>query len=200
MQLATFSLTLGKKIKPVAVPAFMMEVAIQTALAHPESPLIGTSLADMVTLGQGETLPSLEQLLQYMIKTGANDLLLMAGTPPSLKISNRLRRLSIPSLTGADCERYIRELLPFYDWEKFSKKKDFGLGVGFSGLGRFRVTIYRQRDSLAAAIRPIFDKVPTLKELNLPEWLSDFALKPPWPHSGFRPSRPWKINHHVRHG
>lgn len=170
--------TMGKKIKPVAVPAFIMEIAIQTVLANPELPLQGASLADMVTLGQGEVLPSLEQLLQYMLKSGANDLLLMAGTPPSLKISNRLRRLSIPSLTAADCERYIRELLPFYDWEKFSKKKDFGLGVGFSGLGRFRVTIYRQRDALAAAIRPIFDKVPNLSDLNLPDWLSEFALKP----------------------
>ncbi len=170
--------TMGKKIKPVAVPSFMMDIAIQTVVANPGTPLIGASLAEMVTLGQGDQLPSLTQLLQYMVKIGGNDLLLMAGTPPSLKISNKLRRLSIPALTAADCERYIRELLPFYDWEKFSKKNDFGIGVGFPGLGRFRVTIYRQRDALAAAIRPIFDKIPALSELNLPSWLSEYALKP----------------------
>ena len=102
--------SLGKKIKPVAVPEFMMDIAIQTVVTNPETPLDGSVLADMVSLGQGDNLPNIEQLLKYMIKAGASDLLLMAGTPPSLKISNQIRRLSIPALTGVDCERYIREL------------------------------------------------------------------------------------------
>lgn len=170
--------TLGKKIRPVVVPAFIMDLAIHALQANPDSPFLGAALADTAMLGQGDKLPGIEQLLQYMIKIGANDLLLMAGAPPSLKISNRLRRLSIPSLTSADCELYIRELLPNEGWEKVAKKKDFGIGVSFSGLGRFRATVYRQQDTFAAAIRPIFDQVPSLEALNLPAGLSDFALRP----------------------
>ena len=95
--------TLGKKVIPVVSPAFMLEAAISSILSNPERPLVGPSIAEMVNLGKGEKLPGLHLLLQYMLKIGADDLLLTSGTPPSLKISNRLKRLSVPALMPTDC-------------------------------------------------------------------------------------------------
>jgi twitching motility protein PilT len=40
------------------------------------------------------------------------------------------------------------------------------------------VTLYRERDAIAIAIRPIYDKIPSLEELNLPPWIAELALKP----------------------
>ncbi|MBW2368388.1 MAG: PilT/PilU family type 4a pilus ATPase [Deltaproteobacteria bacterium] len=169
---------LGKKVKPVVAPDFMIQAALQVIMANPDSPFVGATLAGIIEIGRGEKLPSLKMLLQYMIKCGANDMLLTTGTPPSVKISNKLKRLSIPALTPADCERYARDLLPFKEWEVFSKKTDHGLGISFPGIGRFRVTLYRQRDAIAAAIRPISETIPSLEKLNLPNWIADFALRP----------------------
>jgi twitching motility protein PilT len=159
--------TLGRKVTPVVSPVFMLEAAINSILNNPGRPLVGPSIAEMVDLGKGEKLPGLHMLLQYMLKIGADDLLLTAGTPPSLKISNRLKRLSVPALTPTDCEKYARELLPFNEWEKFLQKQDHGLSVSVPGIGRFRTTIYRQRDAIAIAIRPIFDKFDS-GEFHLP--------------------------------
>lgn len=170
--------TLGRKVIPVVSPAFMLEAAIGSILNNPERPLTGPSIAEMMNLGKGEKLPGLFTLLQYMLKIHADDLLLTSGTPPSLKISNRLKRLSVPALTPADCERYARELVPYDEWEHFLQKQDHGLSVSIPGIGRFRTTIYRQRDAIAIAIRPILDKIPSMEELNLPPWVADFALKP----------------------
>ncbi len=169
---------LGRKVIPVVSPAFMLEAAIRNLLNNPEQPLIGHSIAETVNLGKGEKHPSLNTLLQYMLKIHADDLLLTSGTPPSLKISNQLRRLSVPALTPADCEKYARELVPYKEWETFLEKQDHGLSVTVPGIGRFRTTIYKQRDAIAIAIRPILDKIPSLEELNLPAWIADFALRP----------------------
>ncbi len=171
-------LTLDKKIIRVVSPAYMLEAAIAGVRENPDTPLVGPSLAEMVTLGRGAKLPSLETLLRYMLSSEADDLILVAGTPPSLKIGNRLRRLAVPALTAANCERYAREFLPFYEWEKFTKKQDHGVSISVSGVGRFRVTLYRQRDGIAIAVRPIFEKIPSLDELRLPDWIQEFALKP----------------------
>jgi twitching motility protein PilT len=170
--------SIGKKVTPVVAPAYMLETAISSYLKNPGLSIVGPSLAEMVELGRGEKLPNIDALLQHMLKTGANDLLLIPGASPSLKISNRLRRLTVPALTPSDCERYARELIPFNEWEKFQKRQDYGLGISIPRIGRFRVTLYRERDAIAIAIRPIFDKIPTLEELNLPLWLTDVALKP----------------------
>ncbi len=170
--------SIAKKVIPVVSPAFMLETAISSFLKNPGQSIIGPALAEMVELGRGEKLPNIDSLLQHMLRAGADDLLLTPGASPSLKISNRLRRLTVPALTTADCERYARELIPFHEWEKFQKKQDYGLSISVPRVGRFRVTLYRQRDAIAIAIRPIFEKIPSLEELNLPEWISDIALKP----------------------
>jgi twitching motility protein PilT len=52
------------------------------------------------------------------------------------------------------------------------------LAVSFKNIGRFRVNIYRQRNSISIAMRPIRDGIPTFEELNLPVWLKEFAFKP----------------------
>jgi twitching motility protein PilT len=52
------------------------------------------------------------------------------------------------------------------------------LAVSFKNIGRFRVNIFRQRNSISIAMRPIKDGIPGFKELNLPEWLKEFAFKP----------------------
>ncbi len=73
---------------------------------------------------------------------------------------------------------YAREIIPYSDWDEFLQKNEYDLAASFKNMGRFRVNIYRQRNSISIAMRPIRDGVPTFEELNLPAWLKDFAFKP----------------------
>ena len=63
--------------------------------------------------------PHLITLLQYLAKSKASDMLLTAGAPPSLKISNQVKRLSMAPLTPDDCENYAKDFLPDEEWNKF---------------------------------------------------------------------------------
>src|SRR4026207_421220 len=57
-----------------------------------------------------------------------------------------------------------------------SRQLDFSYGV--PGLGRFRVNVHFQRDSLAAAFRHIPEELRTLEELGLPPSPRGLAMKP----------------------
>lgn len=176
--LSEIEFQVGKKVRPVVVPAFMMAAALKNIKSGSSEGLQGNALAELVAMEKGDESPLLTSLLRYLIKTGASDMILCAGAPPSIKKGNALKRLALPHLTPADCEKYARELLPPSAWEIFLKKCDYGFSATYSGIGRFRVSVFQQRQSVAIALRPISDDIPTLPGLNLPEWLSTFALRP----------------------
>jgi twitching motility protein PilT len=132
----------------------------------------------MVSLKRGEGLPRIQSLLRYLVQSKANDMLICAGAPPSLKIGNTLKRLPIPSLTPDDCEKYARDLMNPDVWQRFCERKDFGFSATFKNIGRFRISAFWQRNSVSIALRPVQDNVPSLAALNLPAWISDFALRP----------------------
>jgi twitching motility protein PilT len=169
--------SLGKKIRPVVMPAFMIESAIRSVSANPGMGLRGEALAELVEMEKGEKSPQLMPLLRYLKKTGANDMVFTAGSPPSIKIANTLKRLAIPSLTPEDCLKYARELLTDEGWQEFSTRTDYDFSATYPEIGRFRVALYRQRNSVAIALRPILEDMPELPALNLPEWVSNFALR-----------------------
>ncbi|WP_319522105.1 PilT/PilU family type 4a pilus ATPase [uncultured Desulfosarcina sp.] len=170
--------SLGKKIQPVVMPAFMIESAIRYVRANPGAGLQGEALSEMVEMEKGEKSPKLEALLRYLKKTNANDMIFSAGSPPSIKIANTLKRLAIPALTPEDCQNYAREMLTDEGWATFSEKTDHEFSVSYPDIGRFRGALYRQRESVSIVLRPIMDEVPELPQLNLPEWIAQFALRP----------------------
>lgn len=169
---------LGRKVKPVVVPAFMMKAALEHLRSDVSCQIDGQALAELVALEKGTDSPKLSSLLRYLIKSQANDMLICAGAPPSLKMGNKLKRLALPSLSPKDCEGYAYELMSKQGWDIFRRTGDYGFSAVYKGIGRFRITAYRQRGSVSIAIRPILDNVPSLEQLNLPQWLADYALRP----------------------
>ena len=57
----------------------------------------------------------------------------------------------------------------------FKEASEVDLGYGVSGLGRFRVNIFQQRNSIGIVARVIPDKIRSFSELGLPLVISDIA-------------------------
>jgi len=171
--------TLGKKIRPRLVPSFMMDAAIKSLTKDPEKGIRGASVVNLMKLDKvmEKQVPPLAALLRSLSKTHASDLLLTPGAPPSLKINNEIKRLPTDPLMPRDCEKYASELMPKDVGENFSEFNDIEFAVTFPDIARFRVTAYKQRGSISLAIRSLPERIPPLKDLNLPEWISGFALK-----------------------
>lgn len=170
--------SLGKKVIPVIVPYSQMEIAIQKLFEQPQEGLTGKELEKTIKYEEAKRPISLITLLKQLSKFNATDMLLTPGVSPSIKYSNELKRLSYPPLTPGDCERYAREIMTEKEFEKFSKEGDKDLAVTFPDIGRFRINLYKQRNSISITIRKIHEIIPSFEELNLPEWIKNYLLLP----------------------
>ena len=129
----------------------------------------------------------LERLLAEMVHREASDLHLLAGATPVLRTHGELVRLDAPEL-GEDELRMLfaphlgpatRRRLQEEGATDFSLRSESLRSEGGDVAGwRFRVNLHRQRGRLAAAVRALPRKVPTLAELHLPPEMADLVATP----------------------
>lgn len=117
---------------------------------------------------------SLAELLELTVKEGASDLHLTVGISPIIKVNGKLVRLEHEILRPEDTEEYAREILQDA-YEKYDAIGEYDTSYSIHGKGRFRVNIYKQRNSTALAIRVISLDMPTLDSLGYPETLKDIC-------------------------
>lgn len=116
---------------------------------------------------------ALQLLLAEMVSRDASDLLLIAGTPPVLRIHGELVSL------GSEPVSDVGTILAPYLHSGRLDRIDAAGAVDFSirqlehgQPRRFRVNVHRQRGDLAAAVRALPAAVPTLEQLHLPPTLA----------------------------
>ncbi len=170
---------LGRRVEPVIVPYNQMERAISyfKKNSYGEDDFDGRVLKSVVTTAQVSKVPDVYSLLKKVLENNATDLHITAGVPPSLRIDNDIQRMQVPVLTPDQVEELCMGILSEKQREVFFRDKEIDFAVTLPDSGRFRVNVYKQRNSYSLAARMIVDDIPSLKELNLPESLSDVALK-----------------------
>ena len=78
-------------------------------------------------------------------------------------------------MDGEDVRSYVLPLLDAPQMEELHKQKTVDLSFAREGLGRFRVNIHHQRGTLAASIRLLPSRIPSLETLHLPGSLAKLA-------------------------
>lgn len=120
---------------------------------------------------------TLNEILTAAVQKGASDVHLKAGLVPVIRKHGKLRPLFAehPPISNTELEEMISGIMDDEQRKVFQAKKEIDLGYGVSGLGRFRVNVFKQRGTIRIVIRNVPHKVPTIAELNLPESLSKLA-------------------------
>ena len=117
-------------------------------------------------------------LLSQMGEKKASDLHIVAGVAPVYRIDGKLQSAKNDDiLTGKETRNLVYSLMTAEQREEFEKTRELDFSYGVDGVGRFRVNAHYQRSSVAASIRMIPNKVPSLAQLNLPSILTQLALK-----------------------
>ncbi len=111
----------------------------------------------------------IKPLLQFMVEKGGSDLYLSAGAPPSMKVDGKLARIGKQAVGPPDTENLAEAVLTDKQKAQFEEAFELNLALSYAGLGRFRVNVFRQRGSVGFVFRRIYDEIPSLEELNLPE-------------------------------
>ena len=118
---------------------------------------------------------SLDQLLGIAAGRNASDVILIAGAPPILRVNGTLIPGSGPAMDSEDVRSLVLPLLDGPQMEELHKQKTVDMSFAREGLGRFRVNIHHQRGTLAASIRLLPSRIPSLESLHLPLSLAKLA-------------------------
>jgi len=123
----------------------------------------------------GQSTASLEQLLHAAAARGASDVLLIAGAPVMLRVTGNLTPGAGAVLEADDVRSLVLPLLEPAQLDELQKRKSVDLSFVRENLGRFRVNIHHQRGTLAASIRLLPSRIPSLESLHLPLSLAKLA-------------------------
>ncbi len=118
----------------------------------------------------------LNQILGLALKSNTSDIHLKAGLPPVFRVDGSLRPLpKAPRLTADDLRLMCEGIMNEKQRLRFEEHNEIDLAYGVPGLGRFRVNVFMQRNSVSAVFRAIPYKVATLDELLMPKVLKKIA-------------------------
>lgn len=129
--------------------------------------------------GRNELVVDLKRILALAIQRGASDVHMKVGLPPVLRIHGKLVPVTGEKrLMPEDTREIAFSIMGERQKEKFRVANEVDLAYGVSGLGRFRVNIFSQRDSIGMVLRTISMNPPTVAELNLPQVIEKIAMEP----------------------
>src|SRR5256885_5515841 len=118
----------------------------------------------------------IDDLLRMAMSFGASDLHLRAGSFPVIRVTGELRPLSgVNRLTQDETLEMAFSMRSNRQKQHFKEAYEVDIGYGVSGLGRFRVNIFQQRNSIGIVARVIADTVRSFAELGMPPILSKIA-------------------------
>jgi twitching motility protein PilT len=120
----------------------------------------------------------LESLLRFAVTQGLSDVHIKPGRPPIFRRGNAMDLVSPRNTTLVEA-RDVQALVDpiFEEHHRILLREQGGvdLGWGISGIGRFRINVFRSRMGLQAVLRVVPSRIPTLQELSLPQSLANLA-------------------------
>jgi twitching motility protein PilT len=126
-----------------------------------------------------ETRQNIDALLSELVSRGGSDLHVTVGSHPVVRLHGSLQRLEeFPTLSTDDTLHMLYRIMSSEQQKRLETQGQLDMSYSIPGLARFRVNVYSQRESLAAAFRLIPMELKTLEELGLPPSLHLLTSKP----------------------
>jgi twitching motility protein PilU len=119
----------------------------------------------------------LDKLFQLMAEKQASDIFISAGAPIHIKIQGNTIPVNQQMMDPAMIDKIAEELLNAEQLATFAQTMEMNLSFGMSGVGNFRVNLFRQRGSTSIVIRYILGNIPALDSLGLPPVLSELIME-----------------------
>jgi len=115
--------------------------------------------------------------LKILALKDGSDLYLSTGAPPCAKFHGTLKPLEKVSLAPGKVKEIAYSILSPEQIKEFEQKLEMNLAISESGVGRFRVNMFRQRNEISLVVRNIKTDIPKLQDLNLPEVLPKVIME-----------------------
>ena len=120
---------------------------------------------------------TMERILRLMADKKASDVYLSANSPALIKINGQALPINSQVLPADAPLSLLAEILPPERIEELRELGELNMGLPLAGVGNFRISGFRQRNTYAVVIRYIPSEIPALESLNVPPILSTLIME-----------------------
>ncbi len=120
----------------------------------------------------------LNQILHIAFEKKVSDIHFEVENPPMFRARGHLIRAKLANLTKQDTEFVAKTVMEQHNRKLPEDLKELDTSYTLTNVGRFRVSIFRQRGNLGVVMRVIPHQIGTFEELNLPPVLGRIAQVP----------------------
>lgn len=120
---------------------------------------------------------SLEELLTESVRRKASDVHLTVGKPPVFRVDGQMREVPGEKLRPEELKSLILPIVDENHHAELEREGETDFAYSVSGVGRFRVNVYRQRGTYAAALRILPYEIPQPEDLGIPPEVVDLTEK-----------------------
>jgi|TARA_B110000116_G_scaffold272452_1_gene297748 twitching motility protein PilU len=114
--------------------------------------------------------------LLILAKNDGSDLYLSTGAPPCAKFNGVMKSLGKVSMVPGVIANIAHEVMDKEQRIEFERELEMNLAISLSGIGRFRINIFRQRNEVSIVARNIKTEIPKFNDLKLPEVLKEVIM------------------------
>ena len=119
---------------------------------------------------------AMERLFQLMQEKHASDMFLAANSPVHFKIGGKLLPVNQQLLTPENIEALLAQVASPAQMAELADTNELNMGISLAGVGRFRLSAFRQRGSVSAVFRYVPGNIPALQDLKMPPVLADLIM------------------------
>jgi twitching motility protein PilT len=120
----------------------------------------------------------IDELLELVVELkGCSDLHMAVGLPPVYRVDGDLFQGNYTKFTPQVVQRMSYDILTDEQIQRFETDMELDFSYQLGKSSRFRVNIFRDKGSVAAAFRTIPYQIPTLEDLGQPEIVRELTKK-----------------------
>lgn len=120
---------------------------------------------------------TIDRILKQAVEAGASDVHITVASPAIMRVNGSLVRMNEERLMPDDTERIVKEVLNPKQLRAFEETGELDLSYSTAGLGRFRVNVYKQRNSYCMVLRVVSLTIPSMEDLKLPAVIRELCYK-----------------------
>jgi len=120
---------------------------------------------------------SFPSLLRQMNAMGATDLFLSKGKAPAYRVNSKIVNTDSGALSEENLELFAMGVMSEEQFQKFQRDLEINVSYKAAGIGRFRISVFHQRQNISMVVRAIPAEIPEPAELGLPTPMSNAIMQ-----------------------
>lgn len=118
----------------------------------------------------------IDLLLRQLASQEGSDLYLSTGAPPSARFDGVLKPLSDQRFKPGEIAAIAESIMDAEQRLEFDRELEMNLAISLTGVGRFRINLFKQRNDVSIVARNIKLDIPRFEDLHLPPVLLETVM------------------------